>query len=44
MTLRYAHLFPSKQSDMAAALDQKKEALMSRPTVDLKRRQRRRRQ
>jgi len=22
MTLRYAHLFPSKQSDMAAALDQ----------------------
>ena len=24
MTLRYAHLFPSKQSDMAAALDQRR--------------------
>ena len=34
MTLRYAHLFPSKQSDMAA------EALMSKPIVDYKGRRR----
>lgn len=40
MTLRYAHLFPSKQSDMAAAARPGKEALMSRPTVDYKGRRR----